>query len=133
MLNPFPELLWLSIMVPFILRLTLGGVFLFEGYKRLVIKRDQFLSLFKERWTQKGGALLWIFGVLEILIGGLFIVGLYTQIAALFAIIIVLAAVFVRHGSLFLVRGKMVQLFIFVISLSLLLSGAGPFAFDLPL
>jgi len=133
MLNPFPDLLYLSLFVPLILRLALGSFFLFEGYLRLILKRDHFLAHFTERWPKEGAMLLWVFGGLEILVGGLLIVGFYTQIAALLAIFIMLSAACVHNGSLFLMRGRMLYLFIFVISFSLLLSGAGPFSFDLPL
>ncbi len=60
---------------------------------------------------------------------------MYTQISALVLILLTVAA-FVRRGS----RGEVIndtemwlQIFVFAISLSLMLSGAGAYAIDLPL
>lgn len=133
MLNPFPDLLYFSLLVPVILRLSIGSFFLLEGYSRIFTKREQFRALFVERWQERGVSLLWVAGILEVTIGAMFFVGFYTQIAALLAILLVITASFVQHGFLLLVRGKMLYLFILAITLSLLLSGAGPFSFDLPL
>ena len=133
MLNPFPDLLYLSLLAPTILRLALGSVFFLEGYRRIFLNRERFIALFSERWPLYGTQLLWLYGILELGIGVFLVLGLYTQVAALLSLFIVASAIFVHHGSLFFVRGKVLHLLILAISVSLFMTGAGQFAFDLPL
>jgi len=117
MLNPFPELLYLSLLAPFLLRVLLGITFVYFGYERL-----------SKTKTEKGLA------VAKVLIGLLLVIGLFTQVASLLALCILGFRLVqkIRHKA-FLTAGVNYYLILFVIALSLLFTGAGAWAFDLPL
>ncbi len=70
----------------------------------------------------------------KILVGILFVIGLYTQVASLLALLILGFRLVqkIRHKA-FLSAGVNYYLILFVIALSLLFTGAGTWAFDLPL
>ncbi|MBX4198813.1 hypothetical protein KW800_00860 [Candidatus Parcubacteria bacterium] len=119
MLNPFPELLSYSTLAPFILRVVLGLVFLDLGI--LKIKRKH-LS-----WP----ALL---GAIEVIGAIMLFVGFYTQIAALAIVITTATELYIEWKDSQVLKGDFVfYLLLLAISLSLLLTGAGAFARDIPL
>lgn len=119
MLSVFPSLLSWGELSPFLIRLTLGLVFIFWGYQAL--KR----SGFKREKT---------IGIIEGLVGILLIIGLWTQIATLLA---ALYLAFLLGDKLskkaLLTSGINYYLILFVLAISLLFTGAGFFAFDYPL
>lgn len=134
MLNPFPDLLTYSLIAPFILRVVAGFVFVNLG--ALAFKNE------KERWIISLATLqipnpritLKILSAIEILGGAMLILGFYTQIAALVLAILTFAESYVEHkDSTILKRNFVFYLMLLTILLSLLFSGAGAFAFDLPL
>jgi uncharacterized membrane protein YphA (DoxX/SURF4 family) len=119
MLSLFPSLLSYEGFAPLLLRLTLGSIYIFWAYGRLRNRNNK-----KEM----------IFGITELLVGIFFIIGYFTQLVALVSIVILgtLLVQKIRSGS-FLTNGVNYYLILFVISIVLLISGAGFFAFDLPL
>jgi len=134
MLNPFPELLTYSLLAPFILRLMVGVIFINLGM--LAFKGE------KERWQISLNTLnipnpklaVKIFGGLEVIGGVMFILGFYTQIAALILGLLVFAEAYVEYKDpAILKRNFVFYSLILAIVVSLLLSGAGAFAIDLPL
>ena len=115
MLNVFPDFLTFGLLAPFLLRLAVGFLFLKAGVK-------------------KGARYTLALGVIEVVSGILLIIGLYTQVAALAAALISLFGWYAKKKHPSETPGsKGAFLLLFVISLSLLFSGAGFFAFDLPL
>ncbi|PIQ92676.1 MAG: hypothetical protein COV70_00105 [Parcubacteria group bacterium CG11_big_fil_rev_8_21_14_0_20_39_22] len=122
MLNTFPSLLDFAPLAPFILRVAAGFWFIdiaFKNYKE--IKRE----------AKK-------FTILSILIvqavAGLFLVaGFLTQISAIVLFIILTFFVIRTEEAKQNPETKQVHLFLFIILISLLVTGAGAFAFDLPL
>jgi putative oxidoreductase len=134
MLNTFPLLLSYSFFSPLILRLAIGIIFISYGYVKLTSNRAKEISFFESIGFKPGKYYAFGFGVVEALIGLMLIVGLYTQIAALIAFIISLLCVIAKnkYPEKFPNQAKYYTLLL-VISLSLMLSGAGPFAFDIPL
>ncbi len=119
MLSIFPSLLVFQIFSPLLLRLTLGIIFTYWAYKR-----------FRSHDEKNDIAL----GVLELVIGIMFILGLYTQVAALISLIIFLVYIIYKiKNHQFLTDGVNYYLILLIISLSLLLTGPGIWAFDLPL
>ncbi len=120
MLSIFPSLLAWEQLSPFIIRIALGAVFLYWSHK--AIKNKKLSSIEK------------IFGYLEGVAGILLIVGIWTQAAALFACIKLAGCLFgkIRHRQ-FLTDGVNYYLILLVMAISLLLTGAGFFAFDIPL
>ena len=134
MLNPFPEFLTYSLLAPFILRLVAGLVFVDLGV--FVFKNE------KERWIASLSALrvpspllyLKILGLIEIAGGIMLVLGFYTQIAALVLALFTFAETYVEYKSPEILKRNFVfYIMLFAIVLSLLLSGAGAFAIDLPL
>ena len=106
MLNIFPDLLILGFFAPFILRITLGFTYLSFGYYKLFQKRAELISLFKtepvgpsfikQHLRTYAPLVIWIFGVVEILVGIFFIVGYLTQIVALISVVLVLKTLYYK-------------------------------------
>jgi len=113
MVSLFPDLLTFALFAPFVIRLFLGVYFIVWGWKT----------------TQKTGesAMRWkIIGFIGLISGVFVVVGFATQ-----AVAIVLAAF-----SLYLARhatNRMPYILLLRMAISLLFSGAGFLAFDLPL
>ena len=134
MLNVFPDLLTFSFFAPFLLRVALGVVFLDFGRHTLGKGRAQHGALFEALGLKQHGRYVTILGALEIVVALMLILGFYTQIAALVAFIFSLEAYYLKgkHGAHIEHRRHLFFLTA-VISFSLLFSGAGAIAFDLPL
>ena len=114
-LTTFPRLLDFVLLAPFILRIGVGVLRLFAGYARFK-KEYRWLSIF--------------YFVSSILI----IIGLYTQIAALVAILFVKFDYYQdRKAGLLSPEKKALAVLMILILISLLFTGPGAFAFDLPL
>jgi len=134
MLNPFPDLLTYSLLAPFILRIVAGLIFIDLGV--LLFKNE------KERWLISLSTLkipnpkiaVRVFGGIEIIGGLMLILGFYTQAAALVLALFTFAEAYVEYkDSAILKRNFVFYVMLLTIVLSLLLSGAGAFAIDLPL
>ncbi|HZS43206.1 MAG TPA: hypothetical protein VFA52_03255 [Candidatus Paceibacterota bacterium] len=126
-LNPFPDLLTYSLLAPVILRLTLGYFFF-----RVAISRFQTIS---ESGTVLAAPIGWkILAVAEIIIALCFIAGFGVQIVSLISIVLLIIGLIFYQSTYFLRHYSREVLFLLLlISLSLLLSGAGAWAIDLPL
>jgi len=135
MLNPLPDLLYLAVLGPFILRIAVGIFFLSRGYTNLMReKRQELASALRVEWGSLGTFFVWYLGATQVLVGLSLMLGYYTQIGALVGIIVALKLLFFKKkypviapysGTLYLI--------VAAVCLSLLLTGAGGFAFDLPL
>lgn len=137
MLNTFPNLLFLGLLSPFLIRITVGVVFIWIGYSYLFKDREIVLEQLKKRWPKGASSFMYFGGIFEIITGIFLFVGFLTQIASIAGILIALDALFVKifYKDLDLVTkyNKLFYILLFITSLSLLFSGAGAFAFDLPL
>lgn len=117
MLNPFPELLIYSTLAPFLLRVVLGFIYLDLGI----------LNFRKSGYTK-------LLGIVEIVGAIMLFIGLYTQIAALLFVIVGGISFYIEYKDESLLKRDIVfYLLVLAISISLLLSGAGAYAKDLPL
>ena len=74
-----------------------------------------------------------IFRALFIIAGISLILGLYLQISAILVAILMLSALADKRARLTTELGRTELSLLLVIALSLIVTGAGPFAFDLPL
>ncbi len=119
MLSLFPSFLVWQMYAPLILRLVIALVFFHWSYRGLRYRQSPLKS---------------IIGSLQGVVGFLFILGLYTQLAALVACLMLAyeLGMKVKRGA-FMNDGVNYYLILFAISLSLLLTGPGQYAFDLPL
>ena len=116
MVTIFPDLLIFSLLAPFIIRLFLGFYFIVWGWSSIRKKDD----------AQSNTRLKQVLGLVG-LVGGLFVlVGAFTQIAAL--VLLGLLAYLIKTS-----RNRLPYILLLGMALSLLLSGAGLLAFDLPL
>ena len=137
MLNIFPNLLFLELLSPFLIRVVLGIIFLWIGYSYLFRDKEIIMKQISDRWPKISTPVVWFGGVFDIIIGFLFIVGFLTQVAAIGGMLITIDALFVKwlykdlDGAA--KYSKLFYALMFAASLSLLFSGAGAFAFDLPL
>jgi uncharacterized membrane protein YphA (DoxX/SURF4 family) len=119
-LSLFPSLFSWSLLAPLLMRLALGSVFLFWSYKKF---RGASASS-----QEKAVA------ILEALCGALIFVGLWTQAAALVAIVDLLVRIVGKiTQKQFLTDGVNYYAILLVLAISLLVTGAGFLAIDLPL
>lgn len=134
MLNPFPDLLTYSLLAPFILRLVVGFVFIDLGFFVLKSEKGRWLTSFKALRIPKEELGIKIFGYLQIISGLMLLVGFYTQIVALVLAVITFFETYIEYKEPVLLKRNFVfYLLLLAICLSLLFSGAGAFAIDLPL
>ena len=114
-LTTFPDLLTFGMIAPLLLRLAVGILRLFAGLER---GKKQY------KWTS-------VFYVLSSL---MIIVGLYTQIASLVAIVLIFFDYYTENKIAPLTREqKALTILMTIILISLLFTGPGFLAFDLPL
>lgn len=134
MLSIFPEMLVYSLFAPFILRLGLGFIFVRFGGLALSSDKYRLMEVFRNAHLNPPVFFATILGAIELLVGLSLILGLYTQIGALIAGIISLILLISKlWGKPFGTEGALFDFMLLSISLSLMFSGAGFLAFDLPL
>ncbi len=135
MLNPFPDLLTYGLIAPTILRLVAGFIFINLGYLKLTRERDRWMLFLQSiRLKKHTRGAVSAMGTLEIICGVLLLLGAFTQYAALILLLMTAKEAFVEYKEEVLVARDIVfYVLIGAILLSLLFSGAGFFAFDLPL
>ena len=133
MLNTFPQLLTYSFFAPTLLRITAALTLLFIVW-RMQQTKEQILAT---ELPIIGKPATWMILLSMALTGlagvGLFL-GYYTQIAAIVGMVIALKhGLFANRYPKVIPLSKAAYIFLFVMCLSLLLTGAGALAFDLPL
>ncbi len=132
MLNTFPQLLVFGFFAPTLLRLVAAGIFLYTAHyhfkHREQITHTRFPIVGARAWVA------WVALLVEALVGLGLLVGYYTQIAALVGAIIALKQL-VWHSRYpgFFFFSRSTSLLLLVVMLSLLLTGAGAWAMDVPL
>lgn len=114
MLSLFPQILFLAPLATTLLRFSLAVVLGYGAWKHL-----SFAS-----WNIR------VLGIVEIVLAGLVLVGAWVQPAALAAVVVSLAWALWRPSRSMPLSTILLAL---VIALSLVVTGAGAFAFDLPL
>lgn len=132
MLNLFP-IQWLALLAYFILRLGVGSVFIFLAYNQLKHWKDIPITINLPIIHNSRVIFALIIGC-ELLIGTLYIIGLATQVAALLAMALSLKLiVWHRRFPTGSIPNKLSYVLIVFASVSLFITGAGAFAFDLPI
>jgi uncharacterized membrane protein YphA (DoxX/SURF4 family) len=132
MLSIFPELLVYTLAAPFILRLAAGALFLMWGVGCFTSTK-QALRARLEEWSLPSKEAVFVLGLLELAIGALLLLGLYTQVAALLGAALTAKFAFLSRKEPFGSASVTVYILVALISFSLALTGPGFFAFDLPL
>lgn len=133
MLSLFPGLLFLAPLATTLVRAAAGLLFAIVAF-RMVLTRD---AISQARVIIIGHIphwMVWVSAIVTFIVGILLIVGLWTQGAAIVGMLIAIKhGLGVRKYRNILPLSGSAYFLLFVICLSLLFSGAGAFAFDLPL
>lgn len=130
MLNPFPELFAWSFFAPLFLRVVLG--FYFVALARTTYKRGTHSPA--RHPHQNDRAAYAILALVELVVGILLVLGLYTQIVAAIGVAFGFIALWLKAGrSHEAPESTWFYLLATTVALTLIVLGAGIFAFDLPL
>lgn len=134
MLNTFPDLLTYSQLAPFILRVVLGLIFIDLGLLKFKAEKSRWIASFQALHLKPADILVSIFGTVQLVGGLMLIVGLYTQIAALAFVILSGMELYIEYKDATILKRDIVfYILVLSIAVSLLITGAGAFAFDIPL
>ena len=134
MLSLFPILLSYNLAVPFIFRLVVGVIFIFFGRSNLTEHRASKIALFENMGLSSSLVWLWVLVTLEVVGGGLLIIGLWTQAVALALSIILLIGIIVKRKNENSLPWSSSFLFLLLlITSSLMFLGPGFYGLDLPL
>ena len=122
MLSLFPSLLSYERFGPFLIRIVLGITLGYFGYKKVIAQGTS------------SGSNARTYGAVEIFVSLFLIIGLYTQLAALInAIILVIKISFKARDRALFTDGINYYVLLLAMALSVIVTGAGAWAFDLPL
>lgn len=134
MLNTFPELLNYAMLGPTLLRLVLAFTLITIGIDTIRNKRALFVAYFAGKEYPMANILPWKFAIVEIILGVFFLFGFFTQITALISVYVLFSLFYIENrAERILPHTSFFYVVMIVIALSLLLTGAGAFAVDLPL
>lgn len=118
----FPYFLTYEQIAPLIIRIVLGITLAYFGYEKI-----------KGRGKSSGSNSV-IYGAAEVIIALFLIIGLFTQLSALLnSVILIIKIGYKIRNKAFLTNGVNYYLLLLTMAISLIFSGAGFLAFDLPL
>ena len=131
-LNPIPELLTYGIFAPTLLRFAAAVIFAHLAYNHY--KNREQIAEIRFPLVGQGVWLVWFVVAVEAALALALFFGYYTQVAAIVGALATLKNI-VWGGKYpsFFILSRSSAFLLLVIMLSLLVSGAGAFAFDLPL
>lgn len=135
MLSLFPQLLFLSALSATLLRVVAGAYLLFLAYRIFVTRRESSTVTRPIIGNPPSWILLIAAGITAI-IAVLLITGFWTQAAAIVGTLISLKLLVLPRRFLFPIASdfpRSTAVLLLVICISLIVTGAGAFAFDLPL
>ena len=129
--NTFPHLLSFSFFVPTLFRIACAVVFasLAQYHMR---ERKVIDKLLLPLVGKLASSMTWLMIVCEVIVALMLFVGWYTQIAAILGATLTLKLLLIRPRAIS-PYGRMVAALLFVMSFSLIITGAGAPALDLPL
>ena len=132
MLNLFP-IQFLALFAYFFLRISVGVIFLYFGFTHYS-NRTRLKKTLSVPGIGHSKTLAMTFVFLELLLGALFVVGLFTQAAALTTMMLSLTVIlFHKKAHIPNIESRTFYALLFFAALSLFITGAGVFAFDLPI
>jgi uncharacterized membrane protein YphA (DoxX/SURF4 family) len=132
MLSLFPQILFLSPISATLLRVCGGLTFTYLAYAHFSNRRAASEEL--SRLIGAARIIIPVYSIIELVIAVFLVGGAYTQLAALIGSIITFKMLFVRHTLRELKPlSQASYALLAVICLSLVFTGAGAFAIDLPL
>lgn len=134
MLNPFPELLNYQFFIPTLLRLTLGIFIILFGFKKIKGDQEHLTTFFESLSLKPGSLYIKTLAFAEMILGGLLILGLLTQIAAIIVAIILLVSLIIAYRNTEVqIEKSSIYVLLLVLAVSIMILGAGYMAVDLPL
>lgn len=134
MLNPLPDLLTLGFFAPLLIRVAVGSFFLAEARHYLMHGKVKATNGFAKHFGKAAPFFVRTFGTIESVLGVLFIAGFLTQVVALVgAVIGIKMLLFGQKLAGSPRHSRITYVLIIAGCLSLVLSGAGALAIDLPL
>ena len=132
MLNLFP-IQFLALFAYFVLRVITGLSILWLGYKHFQ-HREELGKILVLPIFPFGKISISILIIMEIIIGTLLTIGLFTQAGAILLMLLALKMLILRkHFDHSTLPNRLTYLLFFAIGFSLFITGAGVFAFDLPI
>jgi uncharacterized membrane protein YphA (DoxX/SURF4 family) len=132
MLSVFP-IHYLALLAYFILRVCVGFVLLYLCVNHFSY-RHELQHILRLSWWPWGKTTAFLFAGGEGILACLLLVGAWTQVAALLVAAMSLKMMLLRHRfAHHTIPNKLFYLLLFGASLSLVITGAGVFAVDLPL
>jgi uncharacterized membrane protein YphA (DoxX/SURF4 family) len=136
MLSIFPGLLPFGGFAPLIIRIVIGIILVIFGLQIFSKKRKKVVAKLDENNYPAPKAMIFILGTAKIITGAFMIAGFITQVAAIISAYFFLNMAILESDddkNKIFDQSMMTYLILIAISLSLLFSGAGFFAIDLPL
>lgn len=130
MLNPFP-IQYLAVLAYFLLRITVGFILIRSGVRLFHTITPLMITSYH---TPLPFVYVRAFALGEIMLGILFVVGAYTQIAALMTSLAV-CTLFAAHRLFpaYFIPSKSFLILFFAVLGSLFITGGGALSFDLPI
>lgn len=131
----FPHLLDYQMLGIFMIRATLGLIFVYFAYTKILYKRHEQIEFFEKLKMHPTKVFFWVVALIELVAGIGLTVGLYTQAAAIVTGVLMIFAFFIKHHRPTVLPHNTAEFYILlaVVSLALLFLGPGAFSFDLPL
>jgi len=134
MLNPFPSLLMYQDYAPFLLRLVLALIVIDLGFLKFGKERLRWQASLEALHLKPVDIWLKALALIDVVGGIMLLVGWYTQIAALAFVILFGIEFYIEWKDGEIIRRDLTFYFlVLAISISLLITGAGHYAFDIPL
>ncbi len=132
MLSLFPQILFLAPLGTTLLRVAAGITLLSLAWihysRREELGKEDFIVIGHGAWIPLFAALI------ELLVGSALTLGVYTQVAALIGALLALKQFVWQHRyPQFFPLQRSTSALLFAVCLALVVTGAGAFAFDLPL
>ena len=131
----FPHLFDYQMLGVFMIRATLGLIFVHFAYEKILRAQKERVEFFEELKLRPAKVFFWATTLVELVAGIGLTIGLYTQLAAtITGSLMALASLMKKHRPPILPHNTVAfYILLAITSFSILLLGPGSFAFDLPL
>ena len=135
MLSLFPFLLGYNILAITLLRITLGGIFVWFAYTKVFREHAERIAFFEKIGLSPAVIFFIIVTGIELVAGILLVVGFLTQGAALATGVLMMFATIIKWRRSEALPHNTIEFYILlaIVSFSLIFLGPGILAFDLPL
>lgn len=135
MLSLFPFLFDYGILAITVLRITLGGIFVWFAYTKVFRERAERIAFFEKIGLSPAVPFFIIVTGIEFVAGVLLVIGLFTQGAAIAVGALMTLATIIKWRTPNALPYNTIEFYILlaIVSSSLVFLGPGIFAFDLPL